>query len=288
MSRVRSRSAAALAAGTLTAILTGGLLLGACDTGRSAGPGPNRPTATTTSAPGPTGPSSRSAGPPGSSAATGAAPGGSPGRHSPGTAAPSLPPEPTTTNTLPPPPEPTGPAPKTSGPLSAKDLPRPRGWQTVPRPGGAEQGYRGNGTWTQGRDPRYAAQDAITIGCAPVTRDDYPDPAAALQGTYGKRGNTAVPGVGLVLQFPNDADASRYYNRYVAQVRACTDPDGPVVATIITSELGLIDHRSYADGTAWTEIAGRRGARVTLLILTDPDRAIDRNAAEAVLRDLPG
>ena len=90
-----------------------------------------------------------------------------------------------------------------------------------------------------------------------------------------------------MLQFRSAGDATRYYDRYVAQVRACTDPSGPVHATVVDSGLGLIDHRRYADGSAWTEVAARRGDRVTLLILTDPDRTISRTDAESVLRSLP-
>lgn len=228
-------------------------------------------------------------------ASTGAGPAGSatPGPSAAPTAgpsrpAPSLPPEPTTTNTLPPPPEPTAPAPKTAGPLTAKDLPVPAGWQRVVREGGVEEGYRGNGTWVHGRDPRYAAQDTITIGCATITRDDYHDPVAALEGTYGKRGATdSRPGVGLVMQFKSGADARYYYGQYVRQVRACNDPNGQVVATVLASPLGLIDHRTYDGSTDWTEVAAVHGARATFVILTDPGHRIGRRQAEAILRAIP-
>jgi hypothetical protein len=83
--------------------------------------------------------------------------------------------EPTTTNTLPPPPPPSGPAPATAGSLTATSLPIPAGWETAVRAGSDEEGFEGNGTWVHARDPRYAAQDVITLGCATVTRDDYTD-----------------------------------------------------------------------------------------------------------------
>lgn len=191
---------------------------------------------------------------------------------------------PTTKKALPPPPVPTAPAPTTAGPLTQRDMPRPAGWQPVVGKGGVEQGYRGNGTWVQGRDPRYAAQDSITIGCAPISRNDYPDPIAALQATYGKRGRPATPGIGLLLQFGSAADASDYYSAYVRQVRACDRPTGPMVATVVGSRLGLIDHRSYPDGSAWTEMVGVHGRRVTQVILTDPGRKIGRAQADAILR----
>lgn len=92
--------------------------------------------------------------------------------------------EPATTNTLPPPPPPTRPAPSTADGLSARSLPVPAGWRTAALPGSDEEGFQGNGTWVHARDPRYAAQDVITLGCSLVTRDDYTDPSAALEGNY--------------------------------------------------------------------------------------------------------
>ena len=77
-------------------------------------------------------------------------------------------------------------------------------------PGGDEEGYLGNGGWVHARDPRYAAEAAVTIGCADVTRDDYPDPTAALEGNL-RRGSAT--GVGLVLEFADEAAASRYWSR---------------------------------------------------------------------------
>ncbi len=123
----------------------------------------------------------------------------------PASPAPAEPDEPTTTNTLPPPPAPTAAAPSTAGELQASALPVPDGWRTVARKGSEEEGYRGNGTWVHARDPRYAAQDVITIGCADVTRDDYADPVAALAGDYVDAAKN--PGVGLALQFADETGA---------------------------------------------------------------------------------
>jgi hypothetical protein len=262
--------------------LIAGLLIGAagltagCSGGAGTDPSP-KPTAP---APGSNPPSATSAAPSRSAS-------DSPSGGASGSVSPSVPPEPTTTNTLPPPPEPTAPAPRTSGPLTAKDLPVPAGWRGVVRKGGAEQGYQGNGTWVHGRDPRYAAQDAITIGCASITRDDYPDPTAALEGTYGRKGATDTPGIGLALQFRSATDARTYYRQYVAQVRACTDPNGQVTATVVPSNLGLIDRRTYDGSTDWTEVAALHGARATFVILTDPGHRISRDQAEAILRAIP-
>ena len=204
---------------------------------------------------------------------------GSPSASYQSPAASSTPvPEPTTTNTLPPPPEPRTPEPSTSGPLTARSLPVPRGWRTVVREGGAEEGYQGNGTWTNGRDPRYAAQDTVTIGCADVTRDDYTDQVAALEGTYESRAGR--PGVGLALQFGTTAAAQRFWTVYQRQVAACTDPDGPVLITTVRSGETLFDRRTYPD-SEWTEVGRLAGRRLTLVILSDPGHKIrDSQAAE--------
>jgi hypothetical protein len=201
---------------------------------------------------------------------------------SPTTPVPSIS-EPTTTNTLPPPPRPSAPAPSTAGKLSASSLPVPTGWRTVVRPGGSEQGYEGNGTWVHARDPRYAAQDVVTLGCADVTRDDYPDPSAALEGTYEKKKNE--PGIGLVLQFSTEKKAIAFYDVYLEQLRACRQPGGLVRTTILASSLGLIDHRTSSDGD-WTEVGTRVDTRVTLIILTDPGHHITRAQSESLLRQV--
>jgi hypothetical protein len=191
--------------------------------------------------------------------------------------------EPTTTNTLPPPAEPTKPAPTRAGPLTAASLPIPRGWRTVVRAGGPEEGYKGNGTWVHGRDPRYAALDVISIGCAAVTRDDYRDPIHALEGTY--RNADGGAGVGLVLQFSGPDAASSFFDLYRGQVAACENIDDPVRTTIVPSHAGLIDRRRYPDGD-WTEVAKINGERLTMIILSDPRHEISTGAAEQLLAQI--
>ena len=167
-----------------------------------------------------------------------------------------------------------------AGKLKADALPVPAGWRTVALEGGEEEGFEGNGTWVHARDPRYAAQDVIGVGCAPITRDDYADPVAALEGNYtSKRG---APGVGLAMQFADPEAARRYFDLYREQVQACTTKSGPVRTTMITGVNGLADHRRYDDGE-WTEIGRQTGDRVILVILSDPGRKIDRAAANAIL-----
>jgi hypothetical protein len=188
--------------------------------------------------------------------------------------------EPTTTNTLPPPPPPTGPAPSTAGRLTAKSLPVPKGWRTVALDGGEEEGFEGNGTWVHERDPRYAAADTIGVGCSPVTRDDYADPVAALEGNYSGPGG--LPGVGLAMQFADSKAAERYFTLYRKQVEACTEAAGPVRTTLIGGVDGLADHRRYDDGD-WTEVGRQAGARVVLVILSDPGHKMGQADAQAIL-----
>jgi hypothetical protein len=228
------------------------VLLGACSAGSAAGPVPTPS------------PAARSADP------------------VPRSAEPAA--EPTTTNTLPPPPAPTAPAPSTAGDLTADALPVPAGWRTVVRAGGAEEGFQGNGTWVRARDPRYAASDVITIGCADITRDDYPDPVAALEGSYVDDGG--APGVGLALDFADDDAAAAYWERYTEQVQACSTLDEPVRTELLEGLPGLVDHRTYPDGR-WTEVGRRSGARITLVILSDEGRTIGRAEARALLEQMP-
>jgi hypothetical protein len=191
--------------------------------------------------------------------------------------------EPTTTNTLPPPPRPSRPAPSVAGELSAASLPVPAGWRTVVRAGGSEEGYEGNGTWVHARDPRYAANDVLAIGCAMVTRDDYADPTHALEGTYVRDKDES--GIGLVLQFGTANQARAFYTLYVQQVRACRGPDGPVTTRVLSSGLGLIDRRRYPDGD-WTEVGALEGSRLTLVILSDTGHRISAAQSEALLRQI--
>ena len=229
------------------------------------------------SSPGPTAPSLTPTTPTATAGAT-TAPPSSGSAATPGESASEIP-EPTTTNTLPPPPAPTAPAPSTAGDLDASSLPVPSGWRTIAREGGEEEGYLGNGTWIHGRDPRYAAFDVITMGCAAVTRDDYRDPTSALEGTYDRRGE---PGIGLVLEFATAAEATAYFDLYIAQAQACRGDDAPVQINVLRRDGGLIDQRSYPDGD-WTEVGKAAGRRVTLIILSDPGHEISSAQANSLL-----
>lgn len=245
-------------------------LLAACSAGSAVGapaaPG-SKPPASAASTPRPS-PALRSA----------TSPVPTPARPAPHT--PSTPAEPS--DALPPPPEPTAPAPSTAGSLTAADLPVPAGWRTVARAGGEEEGYRGNGTWVHARDPRYAASDVVTLGCADVSRSDYADPVAALEGSYDRHGQ---PGVGLLLQFADAADAGRWWRVYGDQVRACQDASDPVRTRLLDAGEGLMDRRTYPDGR-WTEVARQVGSRVTLVVLSDPRHQVSTGQARRLLAQM--
>jgi hypothetical protein len=209
-----------------------------------------------------------------------------------GVATPADPPEPTTTNTLPPPPRPSGPAPTTAGPLSAASLPVPDGWRTVEPPGNDEIGQEGNGSWVQALDPRYAAQGAVSVGCAEVTRDDYADPTAALEGGFESR--SGDPGVGLALEFGSEGDAATFWRVYVTGVRACEGgTDGVRTAGIrepgVAGGAGLVDRRTdeQQEPSDWTEVGALQGRRVVLLNLGDPGHRLGDAAADALIARIP-
>jgi hypothetical protein len=151
--------------------------------------------------------------------------------------------------------------------------------------GGDEEGFLGNGTWVHARDPRYAAQDVAALGCAAVTRDDYTDPTAALEGNYENQ--SGEPGIGLVLEFVDEQAARHYFELYRAQVQACTTRDEPVHTTIVSGVTGLVDRRTYPD-SEWTEVAERNGRRLTLIILSDPGHAIGKESAQRLLDQIQG
>src|SRR6266540_4309526 len=80
----------------------------------------------------------------------------------------------------------TAPPPATAGPLSTRNLPAPgklgAGWKTYADPGGAEQGFVGNKTWTRQRDAHQAAYEALPVGCAgQLPSGSLPVPQYALQ-----------------------------------------------------------------------------------------------------------
>ena len=156
--------------------------------------------------------------------------------------------------------------------LTAASLPVRRAGERWRSPGGDEEGFEGNGTWVHARDPRYAAQDVITLGCA--TGDPRRLRRSRLRPwratTRSERGR---PGIGLVLEFatsPTPAASSTLYTRSgAAPAPSATGRCGRRSSPSVD---GLVDRRTYPDSD-WTEIGRQTGRRVTLIILTDPGHA---------------
>lgn len=202
---------------------------------------------------------------PDSTATPTAAPSGGPGQQgtpastsAPGTAvAPSAPP-----------PAPTGPAPSTAGNLTATDIAVPEGWSPAVRPGSVEEGYLGNGTWVHAVSAEHSAYAAIALGCTEVRA--FPRPEAALEGTF--TGPDGQRGVGVTLQFADDAGATAFFAEWVRQGEACLSSSTELITLTGDTWLG----RRTLD-TTWSEAVGRRGSQVRLVIV---------DAAEADLSTL--
>lgn len=174
----------------------------------------------------------------------------------PATGAPTAP---NTAATLPPPTQDPSPA-ATSGPLHLDSQPRPPGW--TPTAAHAP-------TATRARDPRYAAWEAMMVGCAPVDRRTWIDPAHALEVAVSRDGR---PGVGLIMQFSSQQAALRYLGAFEQQLGACpARPSAQQPGVIrIESAPGLwLGRRLLPDGSVWAEVATVSGATVRLWILQD-------------------
>ena len=87
-----------------------------------------------------------------------------------------------------------------------------------------------------------------------------------------------------MLQFPDSARAGRYLRVYRDQLARCGDPDQLRVSTT-ASALGLIARRDYPDGS-WSEVVRQTGARLTIVLLSDPDRRITPARSEALLEQI--
>jgi hypothetical protein len=205
-----------------------------------------------------------------------------PSAAGPVTASPAPPVTPTDAGQPPESPEPaTAPPPANAGPLRAMNLPAPAvlgpGWKVYADPGGAEVGFRGNGTWTRRRDPHQAAFEALPIGCAnPLPDTALPVPQHALQGSY--RNQRGGPAQVLVLRFANADEASAYFTGYQARMKACGS-SGAAQGLTVRSSWSRPDSaaavRSYAGAETFTEISAVRGATVALLATTTTNPAAD-------------
>lgn len=190
----------------------------------------------------------------------------SPTQIEPVTVTPTQPPTtPPTGQAVPPqepPPPPTAPAPSTAGGLTEQDVPSADHWQPTAKPGSAEEGFMGNGTWVHATSAEHSAYAAIALGCAEV--GSYPQPTAALEGSLTDEAGR--PGIGLALEFANATEAEAYFAEWLRQAEACV---GTATQKISATGDTWLGRRNLE--TVWTEAAGVRGSTVRLLIVDSPD-----------------
>jgi hypothetical protein len=162
----------------------------------------------------------------------------------------------------------TAPPPASAGPVTAKNLPAPeklgKGWKTYTDPGGAEQGFLGNDTWTRRRDGHQAAYEALPVGCAnPAPSGSLPVPLHALQGSY--RTGADQPANALLLRFADAAKATAYFAGYQARMKGCGDSGGLAVQSLWSTGTAAAAVRRYAGAEAYVEVSVVRGSTVALL-----------------------
>jgi hypothetical protein len=167
----------------------------------------------------------------------------------------------------------TAPPPATAGPLSARNLPAAgklgAGWKTYADPGGAEQGFLGNHTWTRRREAHQAAYEALPVGCAgQLPSGSLPVPQYALQGTY--RTADAKPATALLLRFSDSTKAKAYYAGYHARMTACGDGGDLRVKQLWSEDNAAASVRRYAgdEAEAYAEVSVVQGSTVALLAAT--------------------
>jgi hypothetical protein len=166
--------------------------------------------------------------------------------------------------------EATAPPPATAGPLSARNLPAPgklgAGWKTYADPGGAEQGFLGNKTWTRRRDAHQAAYEALPVGCAgQLPSGSLPVPQYALQGAY--RTGDAKPATALLLRFSDSTKAKTYYAGYHERMTACGDGGDLSVKQLWSEDNAAAAVRRYGgvEAEAYAEVSVVQGSTVALL-----------------------
>jgi hypothetical protein len=152
--------------------------------------------------------------------------------------------------------------------VSSKNLPAPAklgaGWKTYTEPGGAEEGFLGNKTWTRSRKAHQAAFEALPVGCGnPLPTDSLPVPEHALQGSYRTSANK--PATVLVLRFADADKAAGYYSGYQARMAACGDKGELQVKQLWTEKEAAASVRSYVGAEAFVELSTLKGSTVALL-----------------------
>ncbi|ADB30958.1 hypothetical protein Kfla_1864 [Kribbella flavida DSM 17836] len=174
----------------------------------------------------------------------------------------------------------TAPPPATAGPVSGENLPtadKLGGWKTYVDPGGAEEGFLGNKTWTRQRSAHQAAYEALPVGCAgQLPKDPLPVPRHALQASY--RTGADKPATALLLRFADAAKATAYFSGYQSRMAACGNPpDAQLAVQQLWSEpTAAASVRRYAGAESFVETSVVQGATVALLAAdSDPSAGAD-------------
>ena len=170
----------------------------------------------------------------------------------------------------------------TSGDLSQDDLPAPEDlgpdWKYRVDMGNAEDGYVGSGEPAIAREPESVIAALTPLGCRPVP---LPTPDRALEVTYQRK---ATPGVGLILQFDDQATATEFFDGHAEGLRRCVsaprvnveivrDATG-VFVTTRTEELG--------ETPSWVEAMAVSDNEVTLIAVADPTARGIRSVTTAI------
>ena len=169
-----------------------------------------------------------------------------------------------------------------AGSLDSGSVPSPdtfgSEWVAYIDPGGAADGYLGNGAFVRERDGAELVASLIPFGCADVAAAPIlPRPQHALEATYRHASGAAA--VVVVLAYPDEAGARSLLRELGAVVSACppgvpaTDPAAPYRLSIDVMHSDtdqLLDVRSEtgqgASPAQWIEVAVREEARVALAV----------------------
>ncbi len=186
----------------------------------------------------------------------------------------------------------------TAGNLDGKDLPDPEqlgeGWTT----GQTADGHGElDGDWLVARDPGDLNAALPPIGCLGITAPPaYPQPVAALQGTY-IASSAGLDAVVISIQYASEAEAVAFMQSYARDISACPPPASPTDAYVRAITVEAADDARIVDrwvesgvGAAphpWRELIVRSGPKVALANVQVPAGSpFDAAGLETVLRDI--
>ena len=154
-------------------------------------------------------------------------------------------------------------------------------------PGGAEEGFFGNNTWTRRREPHQAAYEALPLGLrrpGPVRLSA--SPAVRLAGAY--RTADAIPATALLLRFTDAAKASAYRTGYQSRMAACGDGGDLSVKQFWSDDTAAAAVRRYAGAEAeqYVDVSVVQGSTVALLAATSAQPDTQSDWAHNVVRAL--